>query len=118
MYACPSCQAPSISFFRKWLSSPTLPASCSACGRYAYAHRSSGGVGLVVAAFGITASGFAASAVQALWPLLCGIAAAMIFYVWHWHRTRLETLSPELVSQARKTEAMGALALLIAFFLN
>ncbi len=61
---------------------------------------------------------FAASAAQALWPLLCGIVVAMVFYIWHWHRVRLETLSPELVSQARKTEAMGALALLIAFFLN
>ncbi len=118
MYACPACNAASISFFRKWLSSPALPASCRACGRYSYAHRSSGGVGVVVAAFGITASGFAASAVQALWPLLCGIVAAMVFYVLHWHRTRLETLSPELVSQARKTEAMSAFALLIAFFLN
>jgi len=118
MYACPTCNAESVSFFRKWLSSPALPASCPVCRRYSYAHRSSGGVGLVVAAFGITASGFVASAVQALWPLLCGIVAAMVFYVWHWHRTLLETLSPDLVSQARKTEAMGAVALLIAFFLN
>ncbi len=118
MYACPACNTSSISFFRKWLSYPALPAYCSSCGAYSHAHRSAGGLGLVVAACGITASGFLASALQQLWPLLGGIAAAMVFYIWHWHRTQLEILSPELVSRARKTEAMGNIALLIAIFFN
>lgn len=118
MYACPACNASSISFLRKWLSHPAHPAYCAACGAFSHAHQSSGGIGLVVAACGITASGFLASQLQQLWPLLGGIVAATVFYIWHWHRTQLEMLSPELVSRARKTEAMGSIALLLAFFFN
>lgn len=73
---------------------------------------------MVVSAFVITGSGFAAVAVQAIWPLFFGIASALVFCTWHWHRIALEPLLPELVSEARKTEAMGALALLVAALLN
>ena len=118
MYACPSCNASSITFFRKWLSYPAVPAYCAVCGTYSHAHSSSGGLGLVVAALGIAASGFLASGLQQLWPLLCGTIAAITFYISHWHRTPLEILPPDLVSRARKTEAMGNIALLLAVFLN
>lgn len=74
MYACPICGAPSISFFRKWLSYPTLPACCPACKSHSHAHRSSGGVGVVVAALLITVFGVVASALQSGRPLLFGIA--------------------------------------------
>jgi hypothetical protein len=118
MYACPTCNAASITFFRKWLSYPALPAYCSVCGAYSHAHRSSGGLGLVVATLGIAASGFLASEMKQLWPLLYGTIAAITFYISQWHRTPLEILPPDLVSRARKTEAMGNIALLLAVFLN
>ena len=118
MYMCPTCNALSISLFRKWLSYPALPAYCSSCRSYSHAHRSSGGVGIVVSAFVITGFGFAASALNAVWPLLLGISSALAFYIWHLHRIQLEKLSPELVSKARKTESMSGILLLIAFFLN
>ena len=118
MYACPTCNSRSISFFRKWLSYPTLPAYCSVCKAYSHAQRSSGGVGVVVSAFVITGFGFAAVAAQAVWPLLLGIASVLVFCIWHWHRIPLEPLSPELVSEARKTDAMNALVLLLFVFLN
>ena len=86
MYACPTCKALSVSFWRKWLSYPTLPAYCGACGSYSHAQRSSGGVGLVVAVVAITASGFAAVAAKASWPLILGIGSAIALYIWHWHR--------------------------------
>ena len=104
--------------FRKWLSYPTLPAYCPVCKGYSHAQRSSGGVGVVVSAFVITGFGFAAVAAQAVWPLLLGIVCALVFCAWHWHRIALEPLSPELVSQARKTEAMGAFALILAVFMG
>lgn len=118
MYACPNCKASTIRFGRKWLSTPALPAHCRVCGAYSHAHRSSGGVGIVVGALVITAGGIAASALQALWPLALGIAAALSFYVWHIHRIPLEALSVHQVSLARKTEGMGFLALLAAFLMN
>ena len=73
---------------------------------------------MVVSAFVITGFGFAAVAAQALWPLLLGVASALVFCVLHWHRIPLEPLSPEHVSEARKTEAMGAFAFLLAVFMN
>jgi hypothetical protein len=118
MYACPACKALTISYFRKWCSRPAVPAYCSACQGYSHAQQSSGGIGLVVAVFGITASGFIASALQALWPLLFGIAASTAFFIWHWHRAELETLSPDLVSRARKTENITNIGLLLILFLN
>ncbi len=118
MYPCPVCKAATIRLSRKWLSTPVLPAHCVACGAYSHAHRSSGGVGVVVGALLITAAGIAASALQAFWPLALGIAAALSFYLWHIHRIPLEALSAEQVSLARKTEAMGTLAWLTAVFLH
>lgn len=75
-------------------------------------------MGVVVGALVITAGGIAASALQALWPLVLGMGAALSFYVWHIHRIPLETLSAEQVSVARATEGMGFLALLMAFLLS
>lgn len=118
MYPCPVCKAATIRLSRKWLSTPVLPAHCVACGAYSHAHRSSGGVGVVVGALLITAAGIAASALQAFWPLALGIVAALSFYLWHIHRIPLEALSVEQVSLARKTEAMGTLAWLTAVFLH
>lgn len=118
MYKCPACNALTISYFRKWCSRPAAPAYCSACRGYSHAKQSSGGVGLVIAVLVITASGFIASALLAVWPLLSGIGAAILFFIWHWHRTELEMLSPDLVSRARKTETMTNIALLLLLFLN
>ena len=118
LYACPTCKSLTISFFRKWLSYPALPAFCPACKGYSHAQRSSGGVGVVVSAFVITSFGFAAVAIQAIWPLLLGILTAFTFCVWHMHSIQLEPLSSELVSNARKTEGMGGIILLLMFFLN
>lgn len=72
----------------------------------------------MVSVFVVTSFGFAASALQAVWPLLLGIAGALAFYVWHVHRIQLEPLSPELVSRARKTEGMSGIVLLLTFFLS
>lgn len=118
MYQCPACKAAKIRFSRKWLSRPVLPAHCRACGAYSHAHRSSGGLGIVVGALVITAGGIAASALQAFWPLGLGITAALSLCVWHIHRIPLEALSAEQVSVARATEGMGFLAFLMAFLLN
>lgn len=95
-----------------------MPAHCSACGSYSHARRASGGVGFVVAAFAITAGGFVASALQAASPVLIGIAVAVAFYIGHWHRVELDSLSPELVSKARRTENMTSLALLLSLFIS
>lgn len=118
MYKCPTCKELSISLFRKWLSYPALPAYCSVCKHYSHSHRTSGGLGIVVSVFVITGFGFAASALQAVWPILLGIATALAFYIWHIHKIQLEPLSPDLVSSARKTEGMTGIALLLAVFLN
>jgi hypothetical protein len=118
MYACPACNASSISFFRKWLSYPALPAHCPVCNSYSHAHQSSSGVGIVVAVFVVTPFGIAASALQAVWPLLLGIAGALAFYAWHFHKIPLERLSPELVLKAKKTERMSFIILLLSLFLN
>jgi hypothetical protein len=100
------------------LSYPALPAFCQACKSYSHAQRSSGGVGIVVAAFAITGSGIAASAVRAMWPFLVGIVGSLAFYLWHFHSIQLEPLLSEQVSNARKTEGMNAVALLVAFFMS
>jgi hypothetical protein len=118
MYKCPTCSASNISFFRKWLSYPALPAYCKACKSYSHAQRTSGGVGVVVAALVITVFGFAAAALQSGWPLLLGIAIALAYNVWRVDSLQLEPLSPELVSTARKTESMSWIILLIAFVFN
>jgi hypothetical protein len=110
MYACPACGTRSISYPRKWLSYPTLPAYCSKCGGYSHAQRSSGGVGLVVAILAITASGFTAVAFKVAWPFVLGVCGSIAFYLWHWHRVQLEPLSPAAVSVARKTEGLGLIA--------
>jgi uncharacterized protein (DUF983 family) len=116
MYACPHCNVWSIGLFRKWISYPTLPAHCSACGSYSHAHRSSGGVGVVVAAAVITLSGFASAAAHSAWPLVAGLVSSLLFYVWHWHRVKLEMLSPKQVAAARKTEGLGFVALVLSLF--
>lgn len=112
MYACPTCGALTISYFRKWLSYPTLPARCSACHSCSHAQRRSGGLGIVVAALVITACGFAAVAIGSGWPLLVGVFSALGFYLWHWHRVSLEPLSAEEVAAARVTEGLSWAALL------
>ena len=118
MYKCPSCHAPSIRFIRKWLSYPAIPAFCGECQRYSHAHRTSGGLGLVVAAFGITVAGIVASALQAIWPLLLGIGSALAFYVRHIHRIPLELLTPEQVSEARNREGVGVIGTLLLYLWN
>jgi hypothetical protein len=118
MYVCPVCSTPSIGFFRKWLSYPTLPAYCLVCKSHSHAHRTSGGVGLVVAALVIAAFGVIASALKSGWPLVFGIVVALAYNVWRVHRLQLEPLSPEMVSRARTTETMNWIALLIAFLFS
>jgi hypothetical protein len=117
MYACPACLRRTISFFRKWLSYPAIPAHCKQCDSYFFSHRASGGVGVVVSAIVITLCGFMTAALMSPWPLLLGVAASVVFYVWHWHSVKLEPLSPEAVAAARKAEGMfGAAWLLLMIF--
>jgi hypothetical protein len=73
---------------------------------------------LVVAAAAITISGFAAAALHSSGPLLVGVGAAVVFYLWHWHQVKLEPLSPEQVALSRKTEGFGIVALLLAALSN
>jgi hypothetical protein len=117
MYACPACQAKTISFFRKWLSYPAIPAHCKQCDNYFFAHRASGGVGIVISAFGLTLSGFLAAATLSIWPVVIGGAVCLAFYIRHWHLVKLEPLAWEAVAAARKAEGVfGAAWLLLLIF--
>jgi len=117
MYSCPSCNERTIGYFRKWLSYPAIPARCSNCGSYSHAQRASGGLGLVVSAIIITLCGFASVATHTPWPIVAGAVSSLIYYLWHWHQVLLESLSPEEVAAARKTETgFGLVALLSVFF--
>jgi hypothetical protein len=118
MYACPGCHERTIGYFRKWLSCPPLPARCSRCHAYSHADRTSPGLGLVVAATVITLCGFAAIAVHSPVPLLVGLAASVLYYLWHWHRVQLELVSAEAVAAARAAECAWGLVTFLAFFLN
>jgi uncharacterized protein (DUF983 family) len=117
MYSCPSCNERTIGHFRKWLSYPAIPARCSNCGSYSHAQRASGGLGLVVSAIVITLCGFASVASHTPWPILAGALSSLIYYLWHWHQVHLESLTPDAVATARKTETgFGLVALLSVFF--
>jgi hypothetical protein len=118
MYACPACQSRTISFFRKWLSYPAIPAHCKQCDSYFFSHRASGGVGVVVSVIVITLCGFMTAALKSPWPLLSGVLASTAFYVWHWHRVKLEPLSSEAVAGARKAEAAFGITWLLLIFFN
>jgi hypothetical protein len=118
MYPCPGCQQRTIGLFRKWLSSPPIPARCTHCGAYSHAWRLSRGLGLVIFAVVVTLCGFAAIAVESPLPLLAGVAVSLLYYVWHWHRIGLEPISAESVATARAGESAFGLVALLAFFFN
>jgi hypothetical protein len=118
MYACPACHGRTISFFRKWVSYPAVPAHCKQCDSYFFSHRASGGVGIVVSAIAITLCGFTAAALKSPWPLLLGVSASTVFYVWHWHRVKLEPVSYEVVTAARKAEAVFGITWLLLILFN
>ena len=73
---------------------------------------------MVVAAVLITVSGFAALAIRSGWPLIAGLFASAIYYVWHWQHVRLEPIAPEAVAAARRTEGVLSVAAIVALFLN
>lgn len=98
MYACPTCNASSITFFRKWLSYPALP-GLLCCLRKLLS---------CAQVFRRTRSGrrrnwdnrfrFSRFRVATTLATYIGTIATMTFYISHWHRTQLEKLPPELVS--------------------
>lgn len=118
MYVCPACQSRTISFFRKWLSFPAIPAYCKQCDSYFFSQRASGSVGIVVSAIVITLCGFMTAALKSPWPLVLGVAASAIFYVWHWHGVKLEPLSSQQVTAARKAEGVFGITWLLLIFFN
>ena len=117
-YACPSCNHKGISFFRKWLSFPAVPAKCKFCDAYSFAQRSSGGAGLVVAALALTLLGFLAIYLSSALPFLVGGIFVVVYYLWHWHKGRLELISVEMMQAARQTEAVFGLTWLLLIFFN
>ena len=117
-YACPSCSQKGISFFRKWLSFPAVPAKCKSCGAYSFAQRSSGGAGLVVSATALTLLGFLAIYLKSALPFLVGGILVIIFYLRHWHKVRLELIPVEVVQAARKAEAVSGVTWLLLIFFN
>jgi hypothetical protein len=118
MYECPACGDKNISFFRKWLAYPAVPAHCKQCDAYSLAHRNSGGVGIVVSALLLTLLGFCAAAIKSGWPLLIGGGAVACYYFWHWHQVQLELIPSEQVAEARKAEAAFGITWLLLIFLN
>jgi hypothetical protein len=118
MYACPACANKSISFFRKWLSYPAVPAYCKNCRAFSFAHRNSGGVGLVVSVLSLTLIGFLAAALKSTLPLWIGCSCVACYYFWHWHIVKLELIPNELVAAARKTEASFGITWLLLVFFN
>ncbi len=118
MYPCPACANKSISFFRKWLSYPAVPACCKNCQKFSFAHRNSGGVGLVVSVLCLTLIGFSAAALKSALPLWLGGFGVALYYFWHWHTVKLESISNELVAAARKTEATFGVTWLLLIFFN
>src|SRR5437773_7518063 len=105
MYRCPSCNERTIGYFRKWLSYPAIPARCPSCGAYSHGHRASGGLGFVISAVVITLCGLVSVSSHSPWPILLGVLPSVVYYLWHWHRGRLEPLTLEDVAAARRTEA-------------
>jgi len=118
MYRCPSCNQRTIGYFRKWLSYPAIPARCPSCGTYSHGHRASGGLGFVISAVVITLCGFLSVSSDSPWPILFGVLSSFAYYLWHWHRVRLEPLAPEAVAAARRSESAFGLVALLSIFLN
>ena len=117
-YACPACGDKTISFFRKWLSYPAIPAKCKSCSAYSYAHRDSGGVGLVVSALSMTLLGFLAAYLKSSWPLLLGGICVAAYYFWHWNNVKLESIPLASVQAARQGETVWGVTWLLLIFFN
>jgi ribosomal protein S27E len=117
MYACPSCNQRTISFAHKWLSWSYMPARCLSCkSGCAIATGDSGGI-LVVSAIVVTLFGFAAVAVQAVYPFVIGIVLACGFYFWRQHRAKLMVVTDaEAKTANRSAWVMCLLWLLPGFF--
>lgn len=117
MYRCPSCNEPTISFLRKWLSWRETPARCSSCKRgCAITIADAGGIVIVCAVF-VTLCGFAAVAAHSSLPFVVGIVLAATFYFWRQHKAALVSISEEEIKTANRTFwAMVLLSLFPTFF--
>lgn len=110
LYTCPSCHQASIPFRRKWLSWPSSPARCSACGRASAIAISQASGTLVLAALFVTLSGFASVRLCAAWPLMSGCTVALLWYFWVQHKSPLSVGT----EQAHQTARRGVWIALIA----
>ena len=87
----------------KWLSWSAAPAKCSACGAgCCIATVDSSGVasGCLLS---LTLFGFAAVAVQAVYPLAIGFVLAVLIYFYSVHRAKLVHVSPAEMQTAERS---------------
>lgn len=113
LYYCPSCGAQSITFMRKWLSWAASPARCSACRKGCAIPIVDASGTLAASAVFVTLCGFAAVALQAIYPLLLGLSVAAAYYFWRQHRVQLVPVTDEELQTAKRS---AWLALLVALF--
>jgi 4-hydroxybenzoate polyprenyltransferase len=118
MYQCPSCAGRSITFMHKWLASSAAPARCNRCGcGSAIAIVDASGT-LVAATLLITASGFVAAAVNAVYPLALGAVLAVAYYFWRQHRAQLRIVPQQETATAKRSGWVAFLALIFQGFLS
>lgn len=113
MYACPSCGQKTISLFRKWRAVAALPARCSSCGQSS-AILIVDSTGVVVAAAVLTTlGGFTAVWLQSLWPLIAGLACAIIYYFWRQHTAQLAVVTGNEERTAKRSGWIEFLAVVL-----
>ncbi len=71
----------------------------------------------MVSSIAFTLLGFLSIYFKSSWPLLLGSVFIALYYLWHWHKVRLELIPVEMVKYARQEEAVfGVTWLLLIFF--
>ena len=71
----------------------------------------------MVSAIAFTLLGFLVICFKSAWPLSLGSIFISSYYLWHWHKVRLELIPVEMVKVARQGEAVfGVTWLLLIFF--
>jgi uncharacterized membrane protein YuzA (DUF378 family) len=113
MYPCPHCQQPTIGFMRKWLSWRAAPAQCPKCTGCSCIAAGTASAILATCAVVATLVGFAAAALQAVYPLILGGAGIAVFYAWCQHRAKLLRISEAEQKSARRP---ALVMLLLVFF--
>ena len=84
MHTCPHCMSATISSFDKWISDPTTPATCSACGGLSYVDRKSDAIAKLGAiAIGVVGT-WAAARFMNFYPLLASCLAAIAWFLSIW----------------------------------